>query len=74
MDGIKLNEEFGDLFPYNLSVNFQNKVTEVYYGEYITENEPPIKKMIFENVVWQEFSEFDFRSKFIPHLNVGHRI
>jgi hypothetical protein len=26
----------------------------------ITENAAPIKKMIFENVVWQEFSEFDF--------------
>ena len=60
MDGIKLNEEFGDLFAYNLNVNFQNKVTEIYYGEYITENAAPIKKMIFENVVWQEFSEFDF--------------
>jgi len=60
MDAIKLNEEFGDLFAYNLSVNFQNIVTEIYYGEYITENAPPIKKMIFENVVWQEFSEFDF--------------
>lgn len=60
MDCIKLNEEFGDLFAYNLSVNFQNKITEIYYGEYITENAAPIKKMIFENVVWQEFSEFDF--------------
>lgn len=60
MDAIKLNEEFGDLFAYNISVNFQNKVTEIYYGEYITENASPIKKMIFENVVWQEFSEFDF--------------
>ncbi len=30
MDGIKLNEEFGDLFAYNLSVNFQNKGAEIY--------------------------------------------
>lgn len=29
-------------------------------GFNITESATPIKKMIFENVVWQEFSEFDF--------------
>jgi hypothetical protein len=45
-------------------LNFQRKVTEIYYGEYITENSSPIKKMIFENIVWQEFSEFDFANIF----------
>ncbi|MNT40260.1 hypothetical protein D3C72_1765650 [compost metagenome] len=64
MDAITINEEFGDLFAYSLSLNFQRKVTEIYYGEYITENSSPIKKMIFENIVWQEFSELDFANIF----------
>lgn len=55
-----ITSEFGDLFAYNISVNFQTKMTEIHFGENITENSKPIKRMIFENVVWQEFSEFDF--------------
>lgn len=60
----QITSEFGDLFAYKLNINFQTKVTEIYFGEYITENSRPIKKMIFENVVWQEFSEFDFDNIF----------
>ncbi|WP_312186557.1 hypothetical protein [Sphingobacterium sp.] len=60
MNPSTLEEEFGDLFAYSLSLDFQRKVSEIYYDECITETSNPIKKMIFENVVWQEFSEFDF--------------
>lgn len=52
--------EFGDLIAHDLSINFQTRKTEVHFGESITENSKSVKKMIFENVVWQEFSEFDF--------------
>ena len=50
MNPSTLEEEFGDLFAYSLSLDFQRKVSEIYYGEYITETSTPIKKMIFENV------------------------
>jgi hypothetical protein len=56
----EITAEFGDLFVHNLIINFQRRITEIYFGENITENSNTIKKMIFENVVWQEFSEFDF--------------
>lgn len=56
----EITAEFGDLFAYNLNINFQTRMTEIQFGENITENSKTIKKMIFENVVWQEFSEFDF--------------
>ncbi len=56
----RITSELGDLFVYNININFQIKKTEIDFGEYITENSLPIKKVIFKNVIWQEFSEFDF--------------
>ncbi|WP_278551009.1 hypothetical protein [Elizabethkingia bruuniana] len=60
LDSDFITEEFGDRFAYNLNVNFQTKTTIIDFGRYITEDSAPNKKMIFRNIIWQEFSEFDF--------------
>ena len=60
MVDILITEQLGDLFAYNLNINFQTKKTFIEFGEYISENSKPCKILIFNNVIWQEFSEFDF--------------
>ena len=57
-----LTNEFGDLFVLNLNVNFVNNKTEIIFGKNL--DSLPIKKMLFNDVIWQEFSEFDFENIF----------
>ena len=56
--------EFGDLFAYNLNINFQSKKTFIEFGEIITEKSKPTKRILFHEIVWQEFSEFDLTNIF----------
>ena len=53
-------KELGDLFVCNLNLDFQDRKTILEFGINIYEVSKPTKKMIFDNVIWQEFSQFDF--------------
>jgi len=53
-------KELGDLFVCNLNLDFQDRKTIIEFGINIYEVSKPTKKMIFDNVIWQEFSQFDF--------------
>ena len=64
MDSNKISNDFGDLFIYEININFQTKLTEIYFGDFVTHESKATKKMIFKNIIWQEFSEFDFTNIF----------
>lgn len=56
----KVTRELGDLFVYNLNVDFRERKTTLEFGQYIKADSKPTKKIIFANVILQEFSQFDF--------------
>lgn len=64
MEEDQITTEIGDLFAYNLNINFQSKKTFIEFGEIITETSKPNKRILFHEIVWQEFSEFDLTNIF----------
>ena len=59
MNTEKLTELIGDLTIFDLNIDFKNKSNIMNLGYLPFEDKKPIKKIIFNNVIWQDFFGFD---------------
>ena len=59
MNTEKLTELIGDLTIFDLNIDFKNKSIIMNLGYLPFEDKKPIKKIIFSNVIWQDFFGFD---------------
>jgi len=57
MNTEKLTELIGDLTVFDLSIDFKNKSITLHLG-YLPFEKNPTKKIIFNDIIWQDFSSF----------------